>query len=86
MFFQQSKDVSVIVVAVGEKVFQEKTTMSKIAGSPKGELLLYPNFDDLPGHLDDIVKATCGKLSLLFVLSFSELRIVVSAPEESIPK
>ena len=63
MFFQQSKDVSVIVVAVGEKVFQEKTTMSKIAG--KGELLLYPNFDDLPGHLDDIVKATCGKLSLL---------------------
>ncbi|CAH3133316.1 unnamed protein product [Pocillopora meandrina] len=55
----ESKDVSVIVVAVGEKLFQEKTTMSKIAGTPKGELLLYPNFDDLPGHLDDIVKATC---------------------------
>nr|XP_058959479.1 collagen alpha-5(VI) chain-like [Pocillopora verrucosa] len=58
----ESKDVSVIVVAVGEKLFQEKTTMSKIAGTPKGELLLYPNFDDLPGHLDDIMKATCETL------------------------
>ncbi|PFX13191.1 Cartilage matrix protein, partial [Stylophora pistillata] len=55
----ESKGVSVIVVAVGQEAFQEKSTMSKIAGEPKGVLLLYPNFDDLSGHLDDIVEATC---------------------------
>lgn len=71
--------MSVIVVAVGKEAFQEKSTMSKIAGEPKGELLLYPNFDDLSGHLDDIVEATCGKLSLLFALSFSLLTMIASA-------
>ena len=61
--FQQRKGVSIIVVGVGKNVRKEKGTMSKIAGK-KGKVLLYPDFDDLPGHLDDIVKATCGKLSL----------------------
>lgn len=77
--------MSIIVVGVGRNVFRAKRNMYEMAGE-RGKVLLYPSFDDLPGHLDDIVKATCGKLSLLFVLSFSELRIVVSAPEESIPK
>lgn len=54
--FQQRKGVSIIVVGVGKNVRKEKGTMSKIAGK-KGKVLLYPNFDDLPGHLDDIVKA-----------------------------
>ena len=62
--FQQSKGVSIIVVGVGRNVFRAKRNMYEMAGE-RGKVLLYPSFDDLPGHLDDIVKATCGKLSLL---------------------
>ena len=62
--FQQSKGVSIIVVGVGRNVFRAKRKMYEMAGE-RGKVLLYPGFDDLPGHLDDIVKATCGKLSLL---------------------
>ena len=62
--FQQSKGVSIIVVGVGRNVFRAKRNMYEMAGE-RGKVLLCPSFDDLPGHLDDIVKATCGKLSLL---------------------
>ena len=57
--------MSIIVVGVGKKVFKEKKTMSEIAGK-NGKVLLYPDFDDLSGHLDDILEATCGELRKIF--------------------
>lgn len=32
-----------------------------IAGK-NGKVLLYPDYDDLSEHLDDILEATCGKI------------------------
>nr|XP_058959503.1 von Willebrand factor A domain-containing protein 1-like [Pocillopora verrucosa] len=57
----ESKGVSIIVVGVGRNVFRAKRNMYEMAGE-RGKVLLYPSFDDLPGHLDDIVKATCEEM------------------------
>ncbi|CAH3133313.1 unnamed protein product, partial [Pocillopora meandrina] len=70
----ESKGVSIIVVGVGRNVFRAKRKMYEMAGE-RGKVLLYPGFDDLPGHLDDIVKATCGKLSLAVRDAVAENRL-----------
>lgn len=63
-------------MGVGKDVYKEGKAMSEIAGE-NGKVLLYPDFDNLSGQLDDILIATCGKLFLLNCsLSRSVLRIV----------
>lgn len=56
--------MKIVVIGVGKELYKSKEDMKKIAGK-KGTVLVYGNFDALINSVDDLLKATCGKLLLL---------------------
>ena len=64
LFLFRKKNVKIVVIGVGKELYKSKEGIKKVAGK-KETVLVYGNFDALINNVDDLLKATCGKLLFL---------------------
>ena len=66
-FSEQKKDVTTVVIGVGQ-AYKQTEKMKEIAGK-KGKVLLYVDFDALDKDIEEVLEKACGKLTKFITIA-----------------